>query len=244
MLGFIYFDPMYFVFIAPGFLLALYASFKVKSTFAHASQISTRRGWSGRDMAQAILDREGITDVRIEAVQGHLSDHYDPRKKVLRLSPDVYSGRSVAAAGVAAHEVGHAIQHARGYGPLTVRNALVPVAGFGSNFAFVLIFIGILLQGMAGAAEQSGMGYYLTLAGCGLFSAVVLFQLVNLPVEFNASSRARQALLANGLVSDIEDREVARVLNAAAMTYVAATLTAILQLLYFLWRAGLIGGRR
>jgi uncharacterized protein len=228
-----WFDPYYLLIIAPGLLLAMYAQYKVKSAFARGSQIATQRGRTGRDVAQAILDAYGIRDVRIEPVQGYLSDHYDPRKKVLRLSPDVYSGRSVAAAGVAAHEVGHALQHARGYTPLAIRNAIVPVASFGSNAAFIIIVAGFLLQFQ-----------FLLVAGCALFSMVVLFQLVNLPVEFNASSRARQVLLTNGLVTQQEDREVGRVLNAAAMTYVAATLTAVLTLLYYLWRAGLIGGRR
>lgn len=143
MLG--WWDPMYFVFVGPGILLALYASIKVKSTFARASQMTTRRGWSGRDIAQAILDSEGINDVSIEPVNSYLGDHYDPRHKVLRLSPDVYSGRSVAAAGVAAHEVGHAIQHAHGYAPLALRNSIVPIAGFGSSFSFILIMIGAAL---------------------------------------------------------------------------------------------------
>ena len=239
MLGFIYFDIWYLIIIAPGFLLGAYASIKVKTTFARASKIGTRRGWSGRDIAQAILDSEGVHDVKVEPVQGHLSDHYDPRHKVLRLSPDVYAGRSVASAGVAAHEVGHAIQHARGYAPLAIRSSIVPVASFGSNFSFFIIFAGIMMQWMAMA-----LGYYMVIAGCALFTMVVLFQIVNLPVEFNASRRARQALQANGLVTEAEDREVGRVLNAAALTYVAATLTAILTLLYYLWRSGLLGGRR
>ncbi len=233
MIGFVFLDPLYFIIVAPGFLLAAYASFKVKSTFAHASEITTRRGWSGRDIAQAILDTEGIRDVSIEPVQGHLADHYDPKHKVLRLSPEVYQGRSVAAAGVAAHEVGHAIQHARGYAPLGIRNAIVPAAGFGSNASFLIIFLGMIMQAQI-----------LVIAGCALFTMVVIFQIVNLPVEFNASSRARQVLLINGLVTEEENREVGRVLNAAAMTYVAATLTAILTLLYYLLRSGVLGGRR
>jgi Zn-dependent membrane protease YugP len=152
---------------------------------------------------------------------------------MLRLSPDVYNGRSVAAAGVAAHEVGHAIQHAEAYAPLAVRNAVVPLAGFGSSIGMLLLFVGI------GMALKT-----LAIVGCALFTMVVIFQIVNLPVEFNASSRAREVLLSNGLVTQQEDREIARVLNAAAMTYVAATITAILQLVYFLLRAGLLGGRR
>jgi uncharacterized protein len=225
-------DPLYFIIIAPGLLLAMWAQYKVKSAFARGSQIGTQRGWTGRQIAQAILDANGISNVAIEPVQGYLSDHYDPRKKVLRLSPDVYNGRSVAAAGVAAHEVGHALQHAHGYAPLTIRNAVVPVAGFGSSIGILLLIVGI------GMALQP-----LAIIGLALFTMVVFFQVVNLPVEFNASRRARQTLLANGLVTDAEDREVSRVLNAAAMTYVAATITAILQLLYFLMRSGLLGRR-
>ncbi len=232
MLAFLFLDPLYFLIIAPGVLLGAYASLKVKSVFARAGKIATRRGWTGRDIAQAILDQEGINDVAIEPVQGHLSDHYDPRHRVLRLSPDVYHGRSVAAAGVAAHEVGHAIQHARGYAPLALRNSVVPLANFGSSFSFILLIIGI------------GLWRPLALIACALFTMVVVFQIVNLPVEFNASRRARKTLVTSGLVSQAEDREVGRVLNAAAMTYVAATITAILILLYHLMRSGLLGGRR
>lgn len=233
MLAYIYLDPVYLIIVGPGLLLALFATVRVKATFARASRIATSRGWTGKDIAEAILRREGIDDVAVEPVRGHLSDHYDPREKVLRLSPEVYHGRSVAAAGVAAHEVGHAIQHAYGYGPLALRNAIVPVAGFGANIAWVLIFFGI------GLALNT-----LAVVGCALFTMVVLFQLINLPVEFNASRRARQALLANGMVTEVEDEEVGRVLRAAAMTYVAATLTAFLQLIYFLLISGLLGGGR
>jgi len=231
MLG--WWDPVYFVFVGPGILLAIYASFKVRSTFARAKEMTTRRGWTGRDVAQAILDSEGIHDVAIEPVNSYLGDHYDPRQRVLRLSPDVYHGRSIAAAGVAAHEVGHAIQHAQGYAALSLRNSIVPLASIGSNLSLILIMIGLAM-----------MLQPLAILGCALFTMVVLFQVINLPVEFNASTRARQALLANGLVTEVEDKEVGRVLRAAAMTYVAATLTAILTLLYYLMRAGLLGGHR
>lgn len=228
-------DPMYFIIILPGVALAIFASLRVKSTFARAKEIPSRLGWRGADIAQAILDAEGIHDVSIEPTQGHLSDHYDPRARVLRLSPDVYQGRSLAAAGVAAHEVGHAIQHAHGYAPLAFRNSVVPIAGIGSSLSWIFIMVGIAA---AGTALQ-----ILAVIGVALFSMVVLFQVVNLPVEFNASKRARQVLLTNGMVSTQEDQEIARVLNAAAMTYVAATITAVLTLLYYLWRSGLIGGR-
>lgn len=226
-------DYQYFLFVGPGILLAMYATLKVKSTFARAKEMTTRIGWTGRDIAQAILDSEGIHDVAIEPVNSYLGDHYDPRERVLRLSPDVYHGRSIAAAGVAAHEAGHAIQHAHGYAALSLRNSIIPLASIGSSFSFILIMVGLAM------ALKS-----LAVIGCALFTMVVLFQLINLPVEFNASTRARQALLANGLVTQVEDEEVGRVLRAAAMTYVAATLTAILTLLYYLMRAGLLGGHR
>ncbi|GMU23065.1 MAG: hypothetical protein AMXMBFR13_31480 [Phycisphaerae bacterium] len=228
-----YFDPWYFIILGPGLLLAMYAQWKVRSTFSRASEIPAARGMTGRQVAQAILDANGIHNVDIEPVEGRLSDHYDPRHKVLRLSPDVYGGRSLAAFGVAAHEVGHAIQDARGYAPLGIRNAIVPMANFGSSIGMLLLFVGV------GMAMKP-----LAILGCAFFTMVVLFQLINLPVEFNASSRARETLLANGLTSPAEDKQVGKVLNAAAMTYVAATLTSILTLLYFLMRAGLLGGRR
>jgi Zn-dependent membrane protease YugP len=226
-------DWHYFVIIAPGLLLAAWAQWRVRSTFSRASEMISRKGWSGRDVAQAILDASGIHDVAIEPVSGYLSDHYDPRAKVLRLSPEVYEGRSLASFGVAAHEVGHAIQDARGYALMGLRNAIVPMANFGSSLSFIVLIIGL------GMALKT-----LVILGCALFSMVVLFQVVNLPVEFNASSRARAALLANGIITPAEDKEVGRVLHAAAMTYVAATLTSILTLLYYLWRSGLLGGGR
>lgn len=231
-----FFDPRYLLIVMPGVLLGIYASYKVKSTFARASKIGSRKGWTGAQVAQAILDAEGISDVAIETVEGQLSDHYDPRAKVLRLSPDVYNGRSLAAAGVAAHEVGHAIQDARGYSMMAIRNAVVPAASIGSSLSWIFIFVGC---GML----ASGFGRTLATIGCAMFTLVVIFQVVNLPVEFNASSRARQTLIANGLVGTDEDHEIGRVLNAAALTYVAATITAVLTLLYYLWRSGLLGGR-
>lgn len=225
-------DPAYVLYVMlPAVVLGLYAQWRVKSAFARGSQIASERGWTGQQVAQRILDVNGIDDVAIEPVQGYLSDHYDPRHKVLRLSPEVYHGRTLAAAGVAAHEVGHAIQHARGYAPLAIRNSVVPMANIGSNFGMILVMIG------------AGMGLSsVAIVGAALFTMVVVFQVINLPVEFNASSRARRTLVANGLVSAAEDREVGRVLNAAAMTYVAATITAILTLIYLLIRSGLLGG--
>ena len=229
-----FFDPMYMLLVAmPALLLGVWAQGRVKSAFARAKEIPTDRGWTGQQIAAAILQANNIHDVAIEPVQGFLSDHYDPRHKVLRLSPDVYHGRSLAAAGVAAHEVGHAIQDARSYSPLIWRNAVVPMAGFGSNFGIIIAIVGI------------GMGLStIAVVGVALFTMVVIFQLVNLPVEFNASARARETLVAAGIVSPQQEREVARVLNAAAMTYVAATISAILTLVWLLVRSGLLGGSR
>ena len=217
------FNPMYFVFVGPAILLAIWAQWKVKSAYARASKYQPRSGLSGAETAQRILNNYGINDVAIEPVRSFLGDHYDPRKKVLRLSPDVYHGRTLAALGIAAHEVGHAIQDAHHYAPLAIRNGLVPMASIGSNLSFLIIIAGLLMN-MAGLAT----------AGIVLFGVVVLFQLVNLPVEFNASSRAREILLTNGMVTQEEDQVVGKVLSAAAMTYVAGTLTAILTLLYYI----------
>jgi len=226
-----YFDPLYFLIVSPAILLAIWAQWKVKSAYAYGSEIRSRSGLTGAGTAQRILNAFGVTDVAIEPVNSFLGDHYDSRHKVLRLSPEVYHGDSLAAVGIAAHEVGHAIQDATAYGPLAFRNGLVPMASIGSNFSFFLIIIGFLLH-LTGLA----------VAGLALFSVVVLFQIVNLPVEFNASSRARAILLDNGIISMEEDKVVGKVLNAAAMTYVAATLTAILTLLYYAIRV--LGDRR
>jgi Zn-dependent membrane protease YugP len=180
-----------------------------------------------------MLETAGIGNVEIETVPGQMTDHYSPGEKILRLSPDVYRGRSLAALGIAAHEAGHAIQDAERYSPLVIRNFMVPLANFGGNAAWIIIILGFAL-GIAG----------LIYVGIAAFGLTVLFQLVNLPVEFDASRRARVQLVAGGLISPEEEREVARVLNAAALTYVAATLTAVLTLLYFLFRAGLFGRSR
>jgi len=235
-LAFIMFDPMYFIYVGPAILLALWAQYKVKSAYAKAGRIPARSGLSGAETAQRILNAFGIADVAIEPVQTFLGDHYDPKRKVLRLSPDVYHGRSLAAVGIAAHEVGHAIQDARAYAPLALRNGLVPMASVGSNLSVILIMVGLVLAGM-----RIAFGPMIAAAGLGLFGVVVLFQLINLPVEFNASSRARTILVDQGIVTVQENRVVGDVLNAAAMTYVAATITAIAQMLYF---ASLVFGRR
>ncbi len=227
-----HFDPLYFVFLAPGMLLSLWASWKVKSTFQHYSEVPSRSGMTGAQAAAELMRRRGIRDVAVEEVPGFLSDHYDPGAKVLRLSPDVYHGYSLASLGVAAHEAGHAIQHATDYGPLKFRSWVVKPAQIGSNF-------GMILSGIGLAMHSTGMVW----AGVVLFSAFVIFTLVTLPVEFNASSRAVAVLEQEGIIRSDEVPGTRAVLNAAALTYVAGAITAIMQLLYFLMRAGVLGGR-
>jgi Zn-dependent membrane protease YugP len=227
-----YLDPLYVLLIGPTILLALYAQMKVKGAYKRFSRVGTGRGYSGAQAAARVLEASGITDVKIEMAKGWLSDHYDPTRKVLRLSPEVYEGRSVASVGIAAHEAGHALQHASGYALLQLRSLLVPAAGLGSWLAWPMIILGFIL-GRIGLIH----------VGILLFTVLVIFQLITLPVEFNASSRAKRELAGTGIVvSEQEMSGVASVLNAAAMTYVAATVTAIAQLLYFLLRAGLLGG--
>jgi len=216
----ILFDPGLLLFIAPALLLGLWAQFRVRSTYATAQRLAAPL--SGAAAARHILDSAGLRHVDIEQVPGHLSDHYDPRHKVLRLSPQVYQSRSLAAVGIAAHEAGHAIQDAKAYAPLVIRNAAVPAAGFGSSAGLLLLLLGIVLQ--------SGP---LLLFGIVAFGCVVFFQLVNLPVEFNASARAKAQLVELGVVNPQELIYVKKVLSAAAWTYVAATLQAILTLLYY-----------
>lgn len=222
----IIFDPLYLLIVAPGFLLALWATFKVKSTFNRYSKVSIASRASGAQVARELLERSGIHDVGVEPHHGFLSDHYHPTEKVVRLSENVFHGRSVSAVGVAAHEVGHAIQHAQGYGLMRLRQMLVGPANLGSNLSYILVIVGFLFH--AGG---------LIWIGVILFSAVVAFQLVTLPVELNASKRARRQLVATGIVSQAEGREVGKVLNAAAMTYLAAVITSLLTLVYFVLRA-------
>ena len=225
-------DPLYWIMIIPTMILAMWAQMKVKSSFSRFSKYTTERRLTGADAAEAVLNHAGIRGVRVEETRGFLSDHYDPRKRILRLSPDVFRGRSIAAAGVAAHEAGHAIQHAKGYAPLALRNAMVPLASFGSWLAMPMIILGILLQSLQ-----------LTQFGVLAFAVLVVFQMITLPVEFDASSRAKTVLVKAGVLSNqAEVAGVNKVLNAAAMTYVAATIAAVVQLLYFAMRAGLLGG--
>jgi len=228
-----FFDPLYLLFMLPAMALSGWAAWKTRSAFGKYAKVRTMNGLTGAQAAQRMLASAGITDVEIVATRGHLSDHYNPLNKKLALSEAVYGSPSIAAVGVACHEAGHAIQHARHYAPLKLRSALVPTAKIGSSLGMWVVIGGLVLQ-MQG----------LVLAGIVLFSAVVLFQLVTLPVEFDASKRAKEVAFQHGLITEQEKEGVAKVLNAAAMTYVAAAIGSILTLLYFLIRSGLLGGRR
>jgi Zn-dependent membrane protease YugP len=234
-----FFDPMYWVVIGAGMLLSIWASMKTKGTFHRFSQFTTRSRMTGADVAQAILRDSNISGVKIEPVQGTLTDHYDPRTKTLRLSEAVYGSTSMSAAGVAAHEVGHAIQHAQNYAPLKFRSAWVPVANLGGGIS---IFILIAAAMMGGAATV--MGGKLALAGVLLFATTTIFTLVTLPVEFDASRRALATLRRGSYLTPDELAGAKKVLDAAAMTYVAAFVTSALTLFYWAMRLGLLGGRR
>jgi len=221
-----FFDPMYLLVLAPGLLFGGWASLRVRSTFKRYSAVPAGSGLTGAEVARRMLSSHGITDVTIERHEGFLSDHYDPGARAVRLSPDVHDGRSLAALGVAAHECGHVLQHAKGYALMQVRQRLVGPASFGSNAALVLSGVGF-------AVHAAGLAWLGVLA----FLGVVLFQLVTLPVEFNASSRAREHLATSGIIMGSEREGVSKVLSAAALTYVAALVTAVLQLAYFAIRA-------
>jgi Zn-dependent membrane protease YugP len=225
------FDPLYLLMIAPGLVLSLWASFRTRSAFKKYSKVRTARGLSGAQAAQVLLDRAGIHDVQIVPGHGFLSDHYNPVTKKLSLSEPVYATNSIAAVGVACHEAGHAIQHAQAYKPLWLRSALVPTANIGSSLGYIVMVAGLFMQQMG----IFGLGAL-------LFSAVVLFQIVTLPVEFDASNRAKKLAFEHGLVLEQERVGMARVLNAAALTYVAAAVSSLMTLLYFLLRAGVLGG--
>ncbi|MFJ7745970.1 zinc metallopeptidase [Peribacillus sp. NPDC097295] len=214
---------MYFIYLAIIILIPIYAQMKVKRTYKQYSQVPASSGMNGAETARAILDQNGLYNVRVEETPGMLSDHYDPRDKTVRLSTDNYHGHSVAGVAVAAHEVGHAIQDQEAYAFLRIRHALVPVANFGSNISWILILVGML-------ANIPG----LLLAGIVFMAAAVLFQVVTLPVEFNASSRAMDQLVSVGVIRNDEERETKKVLSAAAMTYVAAALVAVLELVRLL----------
>lgn len=230
-----FFDPMYLLYLAPALLLGLWAQMRVRSTYAQAQQVPA--GLSGAAAARHILDAAGLEHVAIEPIRGELTDHYDPRDKVLRLSQGVFGSNSCAAVGIAAHEAGHALQDAKQYAPLVIRNMAVPAANFGSGLGMLLVFAGI---GMAYASLPAAP--IAIWAGIIGFGCVAAFQVVNLPVEFDASNRAKRLLVDYGIVPQQDMVQVNAVLNAAAWTYVAATLQAVLTLLYLVMRFGGIGG--
>ena len=226
-------DSVYIMLMAPALVLAGIATLVTRLTFNKYAKKMASSGMTGAQAAGRLLAAQGVRDVNIEEVQGFLSDHYDPRTRTLRLSPEVYASQSLSAIGVACHEAGHAIQHSKSYAPLALRSALVPVAQFGSYGSYILIFLGSIMASLG-----------LIKIGIVLFSATVLFTLVTLPVEWNASARAKLMMVSAGIVTRSEQRHAGAVLNAAFMTYLAAALTALLQLLYYLIRSGIIGGRR
>jgi len=233
----VFMDWQYMLYVAlPTMALMLIAQLWVKMAFAKYSQIPNEKGITGAEAAKVILKAAGISDVRVEETEGFLSDHYAPREKVLRLSPDNYSGTSIAAVGIAAHEAGHAMQHAQRYAPLVIRNAAVPMASIGSNFGYLAIVLGLFMAG--------GRLNVISLLGLALLACVALFQLVNLPVEFDASRRALQVLPNIGILNAEETAGARSILTAAAMTYLAATVTAVWTLLYWAMRLGLLGGSR
>lgn len=232
MYGFYYFDYSYFWFMVPALIISLYAQFKVSSTFSKYSKVRNSRGLTGADAANRVLAQNGVTGVEVEHVSGDLTDHFDPRTNVIRLSDSVYSSTSVAAVGVAAHEAGHAVQHANGYAPMNIRKALVPVTNIGSTLSMPLIFIGLLLP----------VQYdFVVNLGIALFSLAVLFQVITLPVEFDASRRAIATLEQGGTLCGEELTGAKKVLTAAAMTYLAATFTAVMSLLRLIL---IVAGRR
>lgn len=230
-MGLLYYDWTYILLMLPCLILSLICSANVKSTFSKYSKIQNSSRMTGAQAAEALLRANGVTGVRIERVSGSLTDHFDPRSNTIRLSDSVYSTTSVAAVGVACHEAGHACQHAEGYVPNKIRSAILPVANFGSRFSWILIIIGMLLP--------TGYDVFITL-GIVLFSASVLFILITLPVEFNASARALSTIKSSNLLLPDEYKGAKRTLQAAAMTYVASAATAVLQLL----RLILIANRR
>ncbi len=228
------FDYTYLVIVLPCLIFAMLASSNVNSTFKRYSQQLSSRRITGAEAAQRVLSGNGVTGVRIERIPGKLSDHYDPRSNVIRLSEDVYSSTSVAAIGVACHEAGHAVQYAVGYSPIKLRAAIIPVTNFGSKLAMPLILMGLLFSFLG------NLSVYLVYAGIVCFSLSVVFQFITLPVEFNASSRAMKAIAASGMLTAEEQQGARKTLSAAAMTYVAATAVALAQLLRLL----VIFGRR
>ncbi len=228
----LFFDPLYLIVALPGLALALYASYITKSTFNKYARVGSQYGMSGAEAASRMLSQAGVHDVSIEETQGFLSDHYDPTRKTLRLSPSVFRSKSLSAIGVACHEAGHALQHAKGFAPLHLRTALVPATNASSWLSYIIIIAGFLLS------SQS-----LVLMGAIVFSMAVIFSIVTLPVEWDASKRAKSLMVQTGVVSAGEAVYAGKVLNAAFLTYVAAAVSSMLTLAYYLMRAGVFGGR-
>ncbi|HWD93510.1 MAG TPA: zinc metallopeptidase [Verrucomicrobiae bacterium] len=227
-----FFDPLWFVFAIPGLLLGIYAQIKLSSTYGKYMRVGVESGLSGAQAARKILDDAGLNDIPVEEVPGNLTDHYDPRKRALFLSSNNFSERSLSAVGVAAHEAGHALQQQAAYAPLNFRMAIVPVTNFASTASYLVLMGSLVLHSMryiSGAAFS-----HLMTIGILLFALVALFQVITLPVEFDASRRAKEELFRLGIVSGNERAAVSQVLSAAAMTYVAALVTALLQLLYWI----------
>jgi Zn-dependent membrane protease YugP len=222
-----FYGSSWMIFVLPAIIFAGYAQMKVKTTFSQYLKVPSESGMTGAQVARLILDRNGLRDIPIEAVRGNLTDHYDPGKRVIRLSQNVYAGSSIASVSVAAHEVGHAIQHAEGYFPLILRNNIAPIASFGSRLVWIFIILGFIIS-----------PFFIDV-GIALFMAAVLFQIVTLPVEFNASKRA-MINLEDGIIPSQSIKPAKKVLNAAALTYVAATIVALAELLRLL----AISGRR
>lgn len=218
----IHFDPVYYLFALPGLALGIYAQIKLSSTYSHYIQVPVQNGMTGAQAAREILSRSGLPGMPVEEVQGHLTDHYDPTKKALFLSSENYHGRSIAAVGVAAHEAGHALQHRASYAMFNVRMMLVPATRIASGAVYGLFILGMIL----------GIAQLATVA-VGIFAVLALFQIVTLPVEFDASRRAKEQLFKLGLIREDEKKGVSKVLSAAAMTYVAGMVSAVLQLLYW-----------
>lgn len=219
-------DPIYLILMVPGLLLGIYAQFKLRSAYGRYQQVPSSRGLTGAEAARIILDRSGLTEVGVHEIGGELTDHYDPTKRALFLSSANFRGHSLAALGVAAHEAGHALQHQSAYAPLKFRMMMVPVTNFASSAAYGIFFLGMIMSISK-----------LAMIAVGLFAVITLFQVVTLPVEFNASRRAKQVLLKLGLIDNQEHRGVSRVLSAAAMTYVAAMVSSLMQLLYWVMLA-------
>lgn len=228
---YMFFDPLFLLFMIPGLAISLIASFMTKSTFAKYSHIGSSSGMSGAQAADRLLSAAGIYDVQIESIGGFLTDHYDPSTMTLRLSPDVYQSSSLSAIGVACHEAGHAIQHAQKYPFLQLRSLLVPATNFSSTFSYIIIMLGFFMNFKG-----------LILIGALVFAVAVIFSIVTLPVEWDASARAKKLMVSAGIVSQPEATDAGKVLNAAFLTYVASAVTAILTLLYYLIRAGVFGG--